>query len=63
MQLFSKRNGRITCWILVIVDIILGGTAVFLPDFYVSFLHPELIDPPYDFIARTGTLWLVFLVF
>ena len=62
-ELISLKNGRVVCWMLVIVDIILGGSAVFFPDLYTSFLHPELIDPPYDFIARTGTLWLVFLVF
>ena len=63
MQILTERNGRVACWMLVIVDIFLGGTAVFFPRLYAQLLHPELTSPPVDFIVRTGILWLVFMVF
>ena len=63
LNLYTKKNGRIVCWILVIVDIFLGGIAVFYPLFYAEILHPQLENPPVDFIVRTGVLWLIFAVF
>lgn len=61
--LYSIENGRLICWMLVLVDIVLGGTAVFFPYFYAKIFHPELKNPPIDFIVRTGILWLVFAFF
>ena len=62
-NLFTTKNGRLICWILVIVDIFLGGTAIFFPLLYSQIFHPELINPPIDFIVRTGVLWLIFALF
>ena len=60
---YTEKNGRLVCLILVVVDIFLGGTAVFFPFFYSDLLHPELTNIPVDFIVRTGILWLVFAFF
>lgn len=60
LGLFKIQNGRMICGILVIVDIILGGLAIFFPHFYVQIFHPNLETFPFDFIARTGVLWLIF---
>ena len=62
-KLFTEKNGRMVCLILVFVDIFLGGSAVFFPYFYSELIHPELTNPPIDFIMRTGILWLVFAFF
>ncbi len=62
-KLFTEKNGRFICLILVIVDLFLGGSSVFFPYFYSELLHPELTNPPIDFIMRTGVLWLVFAFF
>lgn len=62
-KLLTEKNGRLACFMLVIVDIFLGGAAVFFPYMYAEMLHPELADPPIDFIVRTGILWLVFALF
>ncbi|MBD3351101.1 MAG: hypothetical protein GF364_06410 [Candidatus Lokiarchaeota archaeon] len=65
MELFNVKNGRIACAILVIVDVILGGCAVFFSEFYAAIFHPNLpaSEIPTDYIIRTGVLWLVFLLF
>jgi hypothetical protein len=62
-KLFTEKNGRIICLMLVVIDIFLGGSAVFLPYFYSQLIHPDLNNPPIDFIMRTGVLWLVFAFF
>ncbi len=62
-KLMTEKNGRIVCLMLVIVDIFLGGSAVFFPYFYSQMLHPGVANPPIDFIMRTGILWLVFAFF
>ena len=62
-NLYTIKNGRIVCWILVVVDIFLGGSATFFPLLYSQMLHPELTNPPIDFIMRTGVIWLVFAFF
>ena len=64
MKIFelNEQNGRLICWVLVLVDIFLGGSAVFFPYFYAELLHPGLTNPPIDFIIRTGILWLFFMV-
>ncbi len=63
LDLFTERNGRVVCFALVIVDIVLGGSAVFFPQFYAKTFHPNLTQIPVDFIVRTGILWLVFALF
>jgi len=63
VELFSEKNGRLACLMLVFVDLFLGGSAVFFPYFYSELLHPGLANPPIDFIMRTGILWLVFAFF
>lgn len=63
LKILSEQAGRLICCALVIVDIFLGGMAVFFPYTYASFLHPDLSSPPIDFIIRTGILWLVFMIF
>ncbi len=63
LKLFSVPSGRFICWVLVGVDIYLGGLATFFPQNYASIFHPNLASPPVDFIVRTGILWLMFLVF
>jgi len=63
MKILSPATGRKLCWFLVLVDVILGGLAVFFPNNYALIFHPRLSDPPIDFIVRTGVLWLIFIVF
>jgi hypothetical protein len=48
------------CLLLGVFDLALGGTALFSPQTYADLFHPNLSDPPVDFIARTGCLWLFF---
>ena len=48
------------CLGLGLFDVLLGATAVFFPRAYAELFHPHLANPPIDFIARTGCLWLFF---
>lgn len=48
------------CLVLGLFDLALGGTALFSPQTYADLFHPHLANPPVDFIARTGCLWLFF---
>jgi len=63
MELLTERYGKIVCMVLVVVDLVLGGTAVFFPYSYAEIFHPGLTTPPIDFIVRTGILWLGFAFF
>jgi len=48
------------CWVLVVFDLALGGTAAFWPDLYLAVLHPGLDTPQVELVRRTGMIWLMF---
>ena len=49
--------------LLVIIDIVLGGVAVFFPWIYMDFIHPDAPpDEPVYLLIRAGVIWLGYLV-
>ena len=58
----NQRTGRAICWLLVLLDLVLGVGTVLFPLRYFSLFHPELpaSEAPVDLIVRTGILWLMF---
>ena len=65
MTFGSRKSGRCVCLALAVVDMALGTVAALFPKVYLSTMHPGLspTDSPADWVARTGVLWLMFLVF
>jgi len=55
---------RRLCWLLAAIDLELGIVATLFPAAYLAFVHPGLpaAEHPYDWVVRTGVLWLVYLV-
>src|SRR5687767_3744664 len=45
---------------LAIFDLLLGVSALFFPDLYLSLMHPRFGGGPTYLLARTGALWLGF---
>ncbi len=58
----TTRLVRPLLGLLVLIDIFLGGVAVFWPRFYMQWVHPEvaLSDPVY-LVQRSGMIWLAYL--
>ena len=57
------RLVRPTLGLLVIIDIVLGGVAVFFPSVYMRFIHPYAPpDTPVYLLQRAGAVWLGYLV-
>jgi hypothetical protein len=56
----TTRTTRIICIALAILDLFLGGAALFFPKLYLLFMQPGALDDPTYLIQRTGTVWLVF---
>ncbi len=61
----TESWGRGICWLLAATDAVLGLGATLAPSAYLSVVHPHLpvSGHPYDWVVRTGALWLMFLVF
>jgi hypothetical protein len=45
---------------LAVFDLVLGATALFAPDLYLSLMHPRYAGGATYLLARTGAIWLVF---
>ena len=60
----TEKTGRIICWILVIVDSLLGTLATFFPQTACTLMQPHVTtaDCPADLIRRTGVVWLMYLI-
>jgi hypothetical protein len=60
----TESLGRGICWVLAAIDAALGAGATFFPATYLAVVHPGLAAPqyPYDWVVRTGILWLAFFV-
>jgi hypothetical protein len=60
----TERGGRTICLLLAAIDLVLGGGATLLPGAYLSWVHPHLssAEYPYDWVVRTGILWLMFMI-
>jgi dihydroflavonol-4-reductase len=58
------RRGRPLLIGLALFDVVLGGTAVLLPSYYIDLLHPEWVvvhpQSPTYWLVRMGMLWLFF---
>lgn len=49
--------------LLVVIDVVLGGVAVFFPSVYMRFIHPYAApDTPVYLLQRAGAVWLGYLV-
>jgi hypothetical protein len=58
-----SRLVRPTLALLVVIDIVLGGVAVFFPHVYMSIIHPYAPpDTPVYLLQRAGVVWLGYLV-
>jgi hypothetical protein len=56
------RLVRPTLGVLVVIDIVLGGVAVFFPHVYMSVIHPYAApDTPIYLLQRAGMVWLGYL--
>jgi hypothetical protein len=57
----TTRLVRLTLGALVVIDVVLGGIAVFWPRLYMDWVHPGAPDDPRYLLQRSGMIWLGYL--